>query len=122
MKLPPYSKTNVAAALGIWGAIAILLAAVAGLSIPVSDGVPRYALESDLIFRLERSLVIAAILILPTLILGPLLSGSLPRKLSADGIDWEEDRANVVLSLDEFNQRLAELERALSEMAELNED
>jgi hypothetical protein len=59
-------------------------------------------------------------LILPALIIGPLLSGVLPKRLSSDGIDWGEDRANVVESLKAMDKRLDALERALLETTKIN--
>lgn len=101
------------------------MAGIAALSlslfaIPVHGDVPAYAMDSVLLLRLERALAIAAALILPALIIGPLLAGALPRKVSSDGIDWGEERDTVVDTLDDFNQRLGELESALREMMELN--
>ena len=107
---------------GIWAVFACLFAAVAGLVlIPVHPDLPVYAMDSALLFRLERALAIAALLILPALVIGPLLSGALPQKLSSDGIDWGEDRATVVETLGNVHERLNALEGAIAEIAELND-
>jgi hypothetical protein len=99
-----------------------LFSVVAGvLLIPVSEPVPSYAMESVLVFRLERGLALAAILILPALVIGPLLSGVLPKRLSSQGIDWDDDRANVVSALKAQNSRLDLLETALERISELND-
>ena len=122
MSLPPYSKSSVASALGVWSAIACLAAMAAALVlIPVDGALPGYAMDSTLLFRLERALAISAILVLPALVIGPLLSGILPRRLSSDGIDWEEDRATVVETLDDVNMRLDKLEDALNKITGLND-
>jgi hypothetical protein len=99
------------------GVLALLLGLV---FIPVPGDVPSYAMGSELLFRLERSLAIAAALILPALVVAPLLAGALPRRISSNGIDWGEERDTVVETLDDFNQRLGELESVLREMTELN--
>lgn len=123
LKLPPYSSSGVAVGVAVWAIFAAILALVAGLLlIPIEQSVPSYAMNSVLVFRLERSLAIAALLILPALIIGPLLSGVLPRKLSSDGIDWGEDRANVVESLKEVDGRLDALETALEKITEINHE
>jgi hypothetical protein len=108
---------------GAWSLLAIAFATVSALVfIPVAADVPTYALDSVLVFRLERALAIAALLILPALVIAPLLTGALPRRLSSDGIDWGEERATVVETLDAMNQRLSQLEMALSKITELNDE
>lgn len=79
-------------------------------------------MESVLLFRLERALAIAVVLIVPALVIAPLLTGSLPRRLSSDGIDWGDERSTVVETLDAANGRLEQLEIALSKIAGLNDD
>ncbi len=122
MRLPPYGKASIASVLGVWSVAACLTAMLAALVIiPVGGDLPGYAMDSTLLFRLERGLAIAVILVLPALVIGPLLSGTLPQKLSSDGIDWEEDRANVVNTLDDVNMRLDKLEDALNKITGLND-
>ncbi|HWJ41899.1 MAG TPA: hypothetical protein VNR67_00530 [Solirubrobacterales bacterium] len=107
-------------AAGIWALVAIAAALALGLLIiPVDGEAPAYAMESSLIFRLERALAIAALLILPALVIAPLFAGTLPRKLSKDGIDWEDERADVVGTVEESKQRLDELESAIKNMVGL---
>jgi hypothetical protein len=123
MKSPPYKAESVAAVVGAWSLASVVFAFLAGLVlVPVDTRVPGYAMESVLVFRLEHALALAAILILPALIIGPLLSGVLPKKLSSQGIDWEEDRANVVTALQKQEARLDEIESALKGFAELNNE
>jgi hypothetical protein len=76
-------------------------------------------MDSILIFRLERALAIAALLFLPAFLIAPLLAGALPRKLSKDGIDWEDERANVVGTVEESKRRLDQLETAIAKMVDL---
>jgi hypothetical protein len=121
MHWPPYSRKNVAAWLGGWALLAALASMVLGMCLIPQDGVvPSYAMESAFVFRLERSLAIAVALIAPTLVIGPLLSGALPRKVSSDGIDWDEERGTVVNTLDGVDKRLEKLETALKRITELN--
>jgi hypothetical protein len=121
MHWPPYSRKNVAAWLGGWALAAALVALVLGMClIPQNGEVPSYAMESVFVFRLERSLAIAIALIAPTLVIGPFLSGALPRKVSSQGIDWDEERATVVGTLDGVEKRLDKLEKALERITELN--
>jgi hypothetical protein len=121
MTLPPYTRSKVAGSLGAWALFAAAAALLLGMwLIPQSGEVPSYAMESALVFRLERSLAIAVALIAPTLVIGPLLSGALPRKVSSDGIDWDEERDTVVGTLDSVEERLDKLEKALEKMTDLN--
>jgi hypothetical protein len=121
MRLPPYDSAKVAAAVAAWSAIAALMAIVVSmLFIPIDGDVPSYGMNSVLVFRLEHALVISALLIVPALVIGPLLTGALPRRLSTDGIDWGDDRANVVESLKDINQRIDKLEGALASIVEIN--
>jgi hypothetical protein len=107
--------------LGLWALLAVLGAALAGLIfIPVREAVPAYAMDSVLLFRVERTLALVAALLIPALVIGPLLAGALPQKLSSDGIDWGEDRDTVVESLANVNRRVDELEQALAEITEWN--
>jgi hypothetical protein len=123
LKFPPYESSSIAVGVAGWAIFAALFAIVAGLLlIPVGESVPSYAMDSVLLFRLERALAIATLLILPALVIGPLLSGTLPQKLSSDGIDWGEDRANVVKSLDEVNKRVDAQQKALDRIAEKIKD
>jgi hypothetical protein len=89
------------------------------LAIPVEGPAPGYALDSTFIFRLERALAIAALLFLPVFLIAPLLAGVLPRRLSKDGIDWEDERANVVGTVEESKRRLDQLETAIAKMVDL---
>ena len=121
MKLPPYSSTVVAIGVAVWAALAVLLALIVSMVfIPVGNGVPSYGMESVFVFRLEHAAAISALLVLPALVLGPLLTGVLPQKLSTDGIDWGSDRANVIESLKEIDERLDKLEGALASITEIN--
>ncbi len=106
---------------GIWALLASAFALAAAAVIPIHGDVPAYAMESALLFRLERALAIATALVVPALVLGPLLTGMLPRRLSTDGIDWGEERGTVVDSLKAMNERLDELETALAKMTDLND-
>ena len=107
----------------MWAIFAAILALAAGMIfIPVEGDIPGYAMDSAFLFRLERTLAIATLLIVPSLVIGPLLTGALPQKLSSDGIDWGDDRANVVDTLDSVNKRLNTLETALAKIAEINRE
>jgi hypothetical protein len=77
-------------------------------------------MESAFVFRLEHAVAISALLIIPALAVGPLFVGVLPQRLSTDGIDWGNDRANVVASLSEIDARLDKLEDALATITEIN--
>lgn len=102
--------------------LAIALGLLLGLFlIPIHGSPPGYALDSVLVFRLERALVIAGMLILPILVIAPLLAGVLPQKLSKDGIDWEDERANVIGTVEESKRRLDQLQIAVEKMIDLND-
>ena len=104
----------------MWAIFTILLSLLLGLLvIPVDSAAPAYALDSTLIFRLQRALAIAALLFLPVFLIAPLLAGALPEKLSKDGIDWEDERANVVGTVEESKRRLDQLEIAIAKMVDL---
>lgn len=117
--MPPYQSKHVAAVLGVYLAVVSVAAFVWALFIAGVGVAPAYALDSELIYRLQHALVVVAALTIPVLVVGPLLAGRLPAKLGREGIDWAEDREDVVAGLEDARERLSVLEEALRKIAEV---
>jgi hypothetical protein len=53
---------------------------------------PAYALNSELIYRLELAVAATALLAAPALLIAHLLTGRLPRSVGRGGVSWSDDR------------------------------
>jgi hypothetical protein len=73
-------------------ACALLLAMIASLvwAFAINDvgEVPAYALESEMIFRLEHAVAAVLLLAIPLVILAQLFAGRLPSSVGKEGVNW----------------------------------
>ena len=81
--------------------------------------VPAYALESASVLRAEWALAITVAAALPLILVGRLLSGRFPDKLSSQGPEWGAD---TVESVDELKENLDDIRNVLLQALDELED
>ena len=107
------------------GSLVLAVAVLAGLwafnwtDSQLPADVPAYALDSASVLRAEWALAITVAAALPLILVGRLLTGRFPDKLSSQGPEWGSD---PVESVDELKDNLDDIRTVLLQMLDVLED
>lgn len=119
--LPPYKEASVAGVIGLLFLLAAL-AATLWTVVAHTPTPPDYALNSDVVYRVERELAVLAGLGLVLIFVAQFLAGRLPSSIGSGGLDWKTDAPSVNDSIRKANSRLDELARSVEVMTKSLEE
>ncbi len=76
---------------------------------------PSYALESTVVLRAEMAFALTAAAAIPLLMIGRLLGGHFPDRISPQGAEWHEANAGLVDRVSELRETTYELDEAVED-------
>lgn len=83
---------------------------------------PSYALESRVVLRAEMALALTAAAAIPLMLVGRLLAGRFPDRISAQGAEWLESAPDMVEAIDDLQDNIDALDNVIGSIAAVLDD
>lgn len=88
----------------------------------IPQEIPSYALESATVLRAEMALALAVAAAIFLLLVGRLLAGSFPDRISAQGAEWREAGPDLVDAIDKLKDNMEDMDAVTAAMVDILND